>query len=64
MFHGNGGITFDTRWNDFSCFLEDMGDRPEGKTLDRVDVNGNYCKSNCKWSTRSEQERNKRPRHA
>lgn len=38
-----------------------MGERPAGKTLDRIDVNGNYEPGNCKWSTRKEQTANRRP---
>ena len=54
------GITFDTRWLDFSVFLMEMGPRPEGKTLDRFpDKNGNYCKLNCRWATAKEQALNR-----
>jgi len=44
----------------FEIFLRDMGERPFGKTLDRVDVNGNYEKSNCRWATPKEQIANQR----
>jgi hypothetical protein len=40
-----------------------MGERPQGKTLDRKDVNGNYEKDNCKWSTAIEQRNNRRDSH-
>jgi hypothetical protein len=44
----------------FWLFAEDMGKRPENYTLDRIDNDGNYEPSNCKWSTKSEQAQNKR----
>jgi RNA polymerase sigma factor (sigma-70 family) len=55
------GITVCDRWrNSFINFLKDMGERPIGKTLDRINNNGNYEPSNCKWSTLKEQARNTR----
>lgn len=60
--YGGRGIIICKRWSEFNNFLWDMGERPIGKTLDRIDVNGNYEKSNCKWSTPSEQNLNRRPR--
>lgn len=56
--YGGRGITYDPAWKDFAKFLADMGDRPEGTSLDRIDNNKNYCKENCKWSTRVEQSSN------
>lgn len=57
--YGGKGITVCHRWLDsFDNFVEDMGKRPEGTTLDRIDSSGNYEPSNCKWSTYSEQTLN------
>lgn len=58
--YGGRGITYDKRWEDFENFIKDMGVRPKGKTLERIDVNKNYCKENCKWATRLEQQHNMR----
>lgn len=59
--YGGRGITYDSRWDSFEEFHKDMGESyEEGLTLDRIDVNGNYCKDNCRWIPLSEQARNKR----
>ena len=58
--YGGRGITVCKEWLDFKNFLKDMGERPIGKTLDRINNSGNYSIDNCRWATKSEQELNKR----
>lgn len=58
--YGARGITICERWNSFENFLEDMGHRPDGTTIDRIENDKGYEKSNCQWSTMREQENNKR----
>jgi hypothetical protein len=53
--YGGRGIKICPEWDRFETFLADMGERPAGKTLDRKDSSGDYCKENCKWSTAKEQ---------
>jgi hypothetical protein len=57
------GITVCESWKDFRNFLQDMGPRPIGKTLDRINLNTNYCKENCRWATNKEQQNNKSSIH-
>lgn len=58
--YGGRGISVCKKWLDFKNFYKDMGDCPDGYSLDRIDINGNYCKENCKWSNKIEQSNNKR----
>lgn len=56
--YGGRGIIVCDQWNVFENFYKDMGDKPEGLQLDRIDNDGNYCKENCKWSTPKENSNN------
>lgn len=54
-----GKIDIDPAWGDFAVFLQDMGERPAGMTLDRVDNSKGYSKENCRWATPVQQTRNR-----
>lgn len=58
--YGSRGIKVCARWSDVRAFMEDMGERPEGHSIERLDVNGEYTPENCIWATHKTQVRNRR----
>lgn len=60
QYYGGRGIAVDQSWHEFAAFVKDMGTRPEGYTLDRIDTNGNYVPGNCRWADHQTQCSNRR----
>lgn len=61
--YGQQGIQVTQSWHNYEAFKKDMGERPIGTELDRINPNEDYCKENCMWNIRSEAHRNRRCTH-
>ena len=61
--YGGRGITICPEWLTFINFYKDMGEKPKDKSIDRINNNSGYCKSNCRWATPKEQMNNTRRNH-
>jgi hypothetical protein len=61
--YGAKGVSYDPAWREFSAFYADMGDCPDGMSLDRIDNSKGYCKTNCRWATAVEQSTNRNTTH-
>lgn len=58
-YHAARGITLDDSWRDFKLFYKDMGERPKGMSIDRIDNNKGYNKDNCRWANPTQQTLNR-----
>lgn len=57
--YGGAGLSYEPSWESFDNFLLDMGERPDGMTLDRIDNSKGYYKDNCRWATPAQQQANR-----